>query len=304
MLGGIVGATRLRAVKNPDGRLDRQADSQIDGHADVERATEAAWWTLRWHGWASWSLTPGLIALSAFVVALDVVSAWANLALGHLGRISVSPALPFAIVVACWIGLPALGVSRRGWTRWREYGAAMLVFLVTGVVLCATELGSGVEAGGFVVAALGEELVYRLAALVVVGALVAALAGRDWRNPQGWGTGPGVIALLAGAVVFSLLPGHLEQAPDLVAIVPFVSFAVVLGWVVLRTGALWPAAGAHAVLNLMTIGTLGSSVAVALRLGISGVTLVGLLVAADLAGRRAGRLRAVPSVVDLTAVSS
>lgn len=295
-----MGATQPRAVIDRDGEAERQSA----GQADVRRATEAAWWALRWHGWTSWRLTPGLIALSAFVVTLDAASAWAGLTLGRLGGIGVSPALPFGIAVACWIGLPALGVCRRGWGRWREYGTMTLAFLSAGVVLCATELGSGVEAGAFVVAAVGEELVYRLAALVVVGALVAAAAGRDWRNPEGWGTGPGVVALLVAAVAFSLLPGHLAQAADIVGLVPFVSFAIVLGWVVLRTGALWPAAGAHAVLNLMTVGTLGSSVAVALGLGIGALTLVGLVLGADLAGRRAGRLRAVPSVVDLTAVSS
>lgn len=292
MLGGTARTSGLRATHDDDGRVE------------VARATEAASWARRWRGWAEWHLTAGIVALAAVAVVLDVASTWADITLGHLGRIPISPALPLALLLALRIGLPALGASRAGWDRWREYGTLVVAILGAAVVLYAIDIGGAVEAGGLLVAALGEELVYRLAALVLVGAAVAAVAGRDWRDPARWGTAPGVVALLVAAFAFSLLPGHLAQTSGVAPIVPFVSLALVLGWVMLRTGALWPTVAAHAILNLVTISVLVSGAAGVLRLGVGGVTLVGLIIGADLAGRRAGRLRLVPSVIDLTPVST
>ena len=88
------------------------------------------------------------------------------------------------------------------------------------------------------------------------------------------------------------------------SIAPFASLAIVLGWVVLRTGALWPAIAAHAVLNLATITVFSVGAPAGLRLGLAGATLVALVVAADVAGDRSGRLRPVPSAIDLTTASS
>jgi len=154
------------------------------------------------------------------------------------------------------------------------------------------------------VAALGEELVYRLAALIVIGALAAAVVGRDWRHPTRWGTGPGAVALVVSALAFSALPGHVAQMAGVAGIMPFASFALVLGWVVLRTGALWPAVAAHAILNLVTISVLATDGSKVLLLGVSGMTLFGIVAAAEIAGRRSGQLRPVPSAIDLTAVST
>jgi membrane protease YdiL (CAAX protease family) len=271
--------------------------------AEVERATEGAWWAWRWYGWADWRVTPGIVALATLTVILDIVTAWADVTMGHLGRIPISPALPFALLLVARIGLPALGASRVAWHRWREFGAFVTLTLVVSITAYALGAGGPVEAAGLVVAALGEELVYRLAALIVVGALAAALVGRDWRHAARWGTGPGVVALLVAAFAFSVLPGHVAQMSGAATIVPFASLALVLGWVVLRTGALWPAVGAHAILNLVTIAVLVADGSAALRLGVVGATLLGLVVAADIGGRRSGQLRQVPNVIDLTAVS-
>jgi len=66
---------------------------------------------------------------------------------------------------------------------------------------------------GIVVAVAGEELIYRLAAVVLIGALCARLAGRNWRDTAQWGTGPAIGGLVGAGLVFSSLPGHVDQSP-------------------------------------------------------------------------------------------
>ena len=83
---------------------------------------------------------------------------------------------------------------------------------------------------------------------------------------------------------------------------PFASLALLLGWVVLRSGVVWPAIAAHALLNVSTITVDATEAPGALRLSLAAVTLCAVVVGADVAGRRTGRLRPVPSVIDLTAV--
>ena len=52
---------------------------------------------------------------------------------------------------------------------------------------------------------------YRLAILILVGAVAAKLSGRNWRNAEDWGVGPGLTAIVASGLVFTVLPGHLSQ---------------------------------------------------------------------------------------------
>jgi hypothetical protein len=68
------------------------------------------------------------------------------------------------------------------------------------------------------------------------------------------------------------------------------------------TAALWPAITVHAILNLATITAFSVDAPAGLRLGLAGSTLVALIIAADVAGHRTGRLRPVPSAIDLTTV--
>src|SRR4029450_6799128 len=110
-----------------------------------------------------------------------------------------------------------------------------------------------------ILAALGEELVYRLAVLILVGAGTAKLLGRNWRNAEDWGVGPGLVALLAAGLVFTLLPGHVAQMSDTLHALPFACLGVVLGYAVLRTGALFPATVVHALLNLATIAAIAGT---------------------------------------------
>ena len=290
MLGGTAGV----AGRHDALRRDRE----------VARATSTARWASQWRGWAPWRLDLTILFLAALTVAVDVASAWADISIGRLGRVPISPALPIAVVLAVRIGCGALGFSRAGARAWREYGIALGAVLGLAIGGYVSDVAGFGEAMGLVGAAAGEELVYRLALLVIVGAIAARACSREWRDPTRWGTGPGVVALLVGAMAFSALPGHVAQMRGFTSIAPFASLAIVLGWVVLRTGALWPAMAVHAVLNLATITAFSVDAPAGLRLGLAGATLVALVVAADVAGHRTGRLRPVPSAIDLTATHS
>ncbi|HEY8215881.1 MAG TPA: CPBP family intramembrane glutamic endopeptidase [Acidimicrobiia bacterium] len=266
------------------------------------RATRSAWWTWQWRGWAPWRLDTAALALASAAVLVDVASAWVDTSLGTLGRIPVSPALPIAVLLAARLGAASLGCTRAAVHAWREVAAVMTVVLVGTVVTYSVDVGGPGQAVGLFVAAAGEELVYRLAVIVLVGALAARIAGREWRRVDRWGTGPGAVGLVGGALAFSALPGHVVQMQSLATAAPFASLAILLGWVVLRTGAIWPAIAAHALLNLTTITVTATEGPGALRLALAAATLCAVVVGADVAGRRTGRLRPVPSVIDLTAV--
>ncbi len=257
-----------------------------------------------WRGWTRWPLTGPLVALAALTVAVDVVTAWADVAAGHLGRVPVSPALPLGLALALGVGLRRLGWDRANRRAWREFLAVGSVVLVGALAQYAVRIGGPAEAAGLVIAALGEELVYRLAVLVLVGAVVAWCTGRNWRNAEDWGPVAGVAALLAGGLVFTLLPGHLAQVQGVTTVVPFASLGVVLGYAVLRTGALLPAVAVHALVNVTTIAALTGAAAPGLRTAFVATALVALVAATVVAGRRLGLLRPVPAAIDLRATGS
>jgi hypothetical protein len=253
-------------------------------------ATTTVW---RWCRWTRWPLTPALLGLAAVTVAVDVVTAWTDVSLGHLGGVPVSPALPPGIVLAMALGLRRVGLDRVNLEAWREFlivgGAAMLF----GVYEFAQHPDGLADALGLVVGALGEELVYRLAVLILVGAAAARLLGRNWRNSEDWGVLPGMAALLAAGFVFMLLPGHVAQMSDALHALPFACLGTVLGYAVLRTGALLPATVVHALLNLTTIAALNGDVAIGLRTAIAALALIALVLATIVAGMRMGLLRRV-----------
>lgn len=248
----------------------------------------------RWCRWTRWPLTPVILAVAGVTVVVDVATAWADVSLGDLGRVPVSPALPLGIALALMLGLRRVGLDRSNLEAWREFliigGAAMLF----GVYEYSQHPDGLADALGLVVGALGEELVYRLAVLMLVGAGCARLLGRNWRNSEDWGVVPGVTALLAAGFVFMLLPGHVAQMSDALHALPFACLGVVLGYAVLRTGALLPATVVHALLNLTTIAALDGDVDVGYRSAIAALALVALILATIVAGMRLGLLRRTP----------
>jgi hypothetical protein len=256
-------------------------------------------WNWRWRSWTRWPLSLPIVALAFVTVVVDIGTAWTNVSLGTLGRVPITPALPLGILLAVLVGLRRLGLDPANRWAWREFLAVSSVALVYAMWSYAVHIGGTAESIGLVLAALGEELVYRLAVLIVVGVVVAAVLRRPWRNAEDWGAVPGIVALLAGGVVFTLLPGHVAQMNGALTALPFASLGVVLGYAVLRTGALLPAAVVHSFLNIATIAVIVGDVSIEMRTAFAGVALIALVSGTVVAGLRLGILRRAPVSLDL-----
>ena len=72
-----------------------------------------------------------------------------------------------------------------------------------------------------------------------------------------------------------------------------------LGYAVLRTGALLPAAVVHAFLNIATIAVIVGDVSIGMRTAFAFVALVALVSGTTVAGMRLGILRREPISLDL-----
>jgi membrane protease YdiL (CAAX protease family) len=262
--------------------------------SSVGRAQEPVEVVWRWCRWTRWPLTVVIVAVAALTLGFGVFTTWLGFNLGDFGRIPISPTLPLGLVLAGMVGWRRLGLDRANLSAWREFLLIAGGALVFGVWQYSLHIGGFAEAMGLVLAALDEEFVYRLAVLILVGAACAKLAGRNWRNAEDWGVWPGVVAILASGVIFSVLPGHIAQMSDTLHALPFVALGMVLGYAVLRTGALFPAAVVHALLNLATIATFTGDMSPNLRSALSAAALIALMVGTVVAGRRLGIFRPVP----------
>jgi hypothetical protein len=263
-----------------------------------EQAT-ATGWTWRWVGWASWPISPAVLWVCAAAVLVDVTSSWLGEPAWYLGRISMSPALPLGALLIALIGPRHLGCSRRNLRAWREFlmlgGPIVLVWCIS----YPQTVAAWRDVEGIVVAVAGEELVYRLAAVVLIGAACARLAGRNWRDTAAWGTGPALGGLVGAGLVFSSLPGHVEQMTGAANVVPFLSLAVLLGYVALRSGSLLPGFLVHLTIDLAALAFFAGELPSTLRVLIDVGALVGVVLGLMLAGRRLGLRREVPRVIDL-----
>jgi len=266
---------------------------QTDEHA------KASGWAWRWVGWASWPISPAVLWVCAAAVVVDVATSWWGEPEWYLGRVSMSPALPLGVALVALIGPRHLGFSRRNLRAWREFlmlgGPIVLVWCIS----YPQSVAVWRDVEGIVVAVAGEELVYRLAAVILVGALCAKLAGRNWRDTASWGDGPAIGGLVGAGLVFSSLPGHVEQMTGAVNVVPFLSLAVLLGYIALRSGSLLPGFLIHLTIDLAALAFFAGELPGALRVLIDIGALVGVVLGLMLAGRRLGLRRRVPRVIDL-----
>jgi membrane protease YdiL (CAAX protease family) len=89
---------------------------------------------------------------------------------------------------------------------------------------------------------------------------------------------------------------------DTLHALPFVCLGMVLGYAVLRTGALFPATVVHALLNLATISSFYGDISPALRTALSATALIALVLGTVVAGRRLGIYRLLPVVEPVAAV--
>lgn len=250
----------------------------------------------RWLRWTRWPLDGVIVALAAATVLFDVVTAWRGVDLGHLGFVPVSPTLPLEVALVVLLGWRRLGLDRTNLEAWHEFLGVGTAAMLFGVIQYSRHIGGFAEAMGLVVAALDEEVVYRLAVLILVGAVVARSCGRNWRNAEDWGAGPGLAAIVASGVVFTVLPGHLSQVNDALHALPFACLGMVLGYAMLRTGALLPAVVVHALLNLATIATFEGDMDPAVRSILAAALLLALVLGTVVAGRRLGIFRKVAIV--------
>jgi hypothetical protein len=276
-----------------------EAAIRVDETHDAVDAATAYGWAWRWTAWASWPVSPAILWVAALAVTVDVASAWLGRPEWYLGRILVSPALPLAVALVVLVGPTRLGLTRARVRAWREF----LALTAAGIVLAATAYAQHVsgwrEVGGVLVNAVGEEVVYRLAAFLLVGAVCARVAGREWRDTASWGDGPVIGGLVGAALVFSVLPGHVEQMTGFGNVAPFASLAILLGYATIRTGSLLPSIAVHALLDLVALAYFAGEVGAVARIAVACTLLVGLAIGLMLAGRRLGLRRRVPAVIDL-----
>lgn len=256
-------------------------------------------WSWRWSSWASWPVTPSILATSGFAVVLDAGSAWWGRPSWHLGGVLVSPALPLAALLVTLVGVSRVGGACRALAAWREYlvGGSLVVVIASAVFADTVERRRLI--GGVLLAAASEEIVYRLAVVVLIGAACARVRGRDWRDTSTWGTGSTMVALLGAAVVFSALPGHIGQMTGATSVAPFASLAVLLGYVALRTGSLLPAIVAHVFLDVVNLAHFAGQLSAAARGALAASALTALVLGLMVAGRRLGLRRPTPVEIDL-----
>jgi hypothetical protein len=282
-------------------QIEHRADARpFDQAADqaADRAT-ASGWAWRWTGWASWPISTAVLWVCGVAVAVDVATSWWGQPQWYLGRVSMSPAIPLGLLLVVLIGPRDLGFSKRHFAAWREFlilGGPVLLVWCTSYPQSVAERR---DIEGIVVAVAGEELVYRLAAVVLFGALYARLAGRNWRDTAQWGTGPAIGGLVAAGLVFSLLPGHVQQMDGAANVLPFLSLAVLLGYTALRSGSIIPGFLVHLTIDLAALAFFAGALPNSLRVVVDVGSLIGLELGLMLAGRRLGMRRRMPRVIDL-----
>ena len=267
----------------------------------IEDDAEAHGWGWQWMGWASWPVTPGVLAVAFVSVALDVASAWAGWPTWAIGTVLVSPGLPAAALLVALVGWARVGGARTSLSAWRELLVGGSLTVLVAALAYANSIAAWREVGGVALAATGEEIVYRLAAVLLIGAVCARVRGRDWRDTAQWGAGPALVAIVGAAVLFSVLPGHVEQMTGAASLLPFASLAILLGYAALRTGSILPAIVVHVLLDLVTLAYFADQISAPARAAIAATSLTALVLALMIAGRRLGLRRRVPATIDLRA---
>jgi hypothetical protein len=274
-------------------RTDQQTDAPKVDHV------KSSGWAWRWTGWASWPISPAVLWLCGVIVVVDVGTAWWGQPEWYLGRVALSPALPLLAVLVALVGPRNLGFSKQSFLAWREFLILGVPTLVVWWIAYPQTVAERRDLDGVIVALIGEELVYRVAAVILVGALCARIAGRNWRDTAQWGTGPAVGALVGGGVIFSLLPGHVAQMDGAANMLPFVSLAVLLGYTALRSGSILPGFLVHVAIDFAALAFFAGAMPNTLRIAVDVGSLIALELGLMLAGRRLGRRRRMPRVIDL-----
>ena len=227
--------------------------AELGGGRATCRVSTFVW---RWCRWTRWPLTGAIVAVAALTVGFDVITAWLGVNLGSPRRRARSRrrCRSRSLLVVPWSAGAASAstapTSRPGASSCSS-PAPRWLFGVSQYSRAHRRLrrGDGPRARR---ARRGDRVPPRGAD---PGRRVRRpkLSGRNWRNAEDWGVGPGLAAIVASGLVFTVLPGHVAQMSDTLHALPFVCLGMVLGYAMLRTGALLPAVVVHALLNLATI---------------------------------------------------
>lgn len=191
-----------------------------------------------------------VLGLSGVTMVVEVLSIAGLVPKLWIGGISLSFSLLPALALGLACGSRLLG--RSGVRR-----AAVVFWVLAGLLLAGiTAMYAHLErlelVPALVLAALDEELVYRLAIPAVVA---AALRLGNVRPNAARITG-----LFAAGFWFCLLPGHLDQVRTPAGFFPYLAFASLSALIVYRSGSILPLAIGHAISNLLTFLMFGDAV--------------------------------------------
>ncbi len=205
------------------------------------------------------TLVLGLSGITMIVEILSIAELVPKLWIGGLPlSFSLLPAM--ALGLACGSRLLGRSGIRRA-AQWFWVIAGLLLAGLT--VLCFRE-GRIDLVPALLLAALDEELVYRLA----IPAVIAASLRLGNVRPNA----ARIAGLAAAGLWFCLLPGHLDQITSPAGFLPYVSFSTLAAFIVYRSGSILPLAIGHAIANLLTLLMFGDAVTANARsLGIASV---------------------------------
>ncbi|MEO6988835.1 MAG: CPBP family intramembrane glutamic endopeptidase [Aquihabitans sp.] len=220
-------AGRLHALHPRDGQVSVSALRSVDDTSEADRIDRRR----------------AVLYMAAFTVFVEILGLANLITSPKIGALQ----LPMSVIPALGLGV-ACGDRLAG--RSSSSRRAVLYWAVVTVTLSALaiefvrteQFGLWVS---LVLAAFGEEMVYRLAIPAVLG---TAFRWTGVRPTQ---------ARIAGFVIagiwFVALPGHRAQMTDLSMVLPFIAFATLSAVLVYRSGSILPMAAAHAISNLITV---------------------------------------------------
>ncbi len=184
-----------------------------------------------------------VLYIAAFTVVVEILGIMHLLPAPKIGALmlpmSVIPAL--ALGVACGDRLVGRSSSTR---RAAIYWTVVLIILI-GLAVEYVRTDQFDLWVSLVLAAFGEEMIYRLAIPAVLAAAFRWGGVRaSWARIAGF---------VAAGVWFVALPGHEMQMTDITTVIPFIAFATLSAVLVYRSGSILPMAAAHAITNLVTV---------------------------------------------------
>ncbi|MCU1372371.1 MAG: hypothetical protein JWO77_3565 [Ilumatobacteraceae bacterium] len=212
------------------------------------------------------TLVLGLCGITMVVEILSYAGLLPNLWVGGIPlSFSLLPAM--ALGLAC--GSRLLG--RSGVRRIAVVFWTIAVLMLAGITALCARHGRLDLVPALGLAALNEELVYRLAIPAVIAA--ALRLGNVRPNAAR------IAGLIGGGLWFILLPGHLEQMQTPLDLLPYLAFASLAALIVYRSGSVLPLAIGHAITNLLTFLMFGAAVTADAR-GLAMASVLCLLVLA------------------------